>query len=92
MEYHAHLLVHVVLPGQLLRPLELVAASRMAATVKKTALIAEVTGGMQVRFLSLTSQLDGPGMKGGGRSGRYNRKRRSTDHKCELPEGGCMKE
>ena len=71
--YHAHLLVHVRPPGRPLKPLELVAASRMAGSVKKTAVLAEPVGTAAVRFLSLTPQLGGPGVVGTGRAGRYAR-------------------
>ena len=56
MQCHAHLLIHVGHPGRPLRPLELVAASRMAASVKKTAVLAEPTGTAAVRFLALHAQ------------------------------------
>lgn len=55
IQHHAHLLVHVTCTARPLRPLELVAAARLAASVKKTAALAEVVDGSRVRFLTLTT-------------------------------------
>ena len=60
MQYHAHLLVHVMRPASPLLPIELIAAARMAASVKKTAVLAD--GGSDtsvygaVRFMTLSSE------------------------------------
>lgn len=78
MFYHAYMLVHVSQCSMKLHPLELVAAARMAASVKKTAVIAELTDVGDVRFLCLTTQLNGPGTASSGRSGRYARKRSAS--------------
>ncbi|KAL1522075.1 hypothetical protein AB1Y20_021718 [Prymnesium parvum] len=84
IHYHAHALVHVHRTGQRLRPLELIAAARMAGSVKKTAVIAELdaSGVAPVRFLSLTPCVGGPSALvgasvGAGRAGRYARRKRT---------------
>ena len=61
MQYHAHLLVHVVHPAKRILPIELVAAARMAASVKKIAVLAECVsadsdGNGVVQFITLSSE------------------------------------
>ena len=60
MKYHAHLLVHVGHPAKPLLPIELIAAARMAASVKKQATLAQCDDSAgrcaHVRFLTLSAQ------------------------------------
>lgn len=50
MRHHAHLLVHVARPGRPTRFVEVGCAARLANSVKKTAVLAEVGDGHEVRF------------------------------------------
>lgn len=67
MRHHAHLLIHVARPGRPSRAIEQGCAARLANSVKKTGVLAEVIEGNDVRFSPIeqpTIELGPPPVRG----------------------------